>query len=75
MPQSYLEQSELEGMAWQQFYLEIDDVEFVPIRDQRVSGKGKTAPRRSTKHEFFMAEKSLNNYLALKMYGPMRCEI
>jgi hypothetical protein len=45
MPQSYLEQSELEGMAWQQFYLEIDDVEFVPIRDQRVSGKGKTAPR------------------------------
>jgi hypothetical protein len=35
MPQSYLEQSELEGMDWQQFYLEIDDVEFAPIRDTR----------------------------------------
>jgi len=33
MPQSYLEQSELEGMDWQQFYLEIDDVEFAPSRD------------------------------------------
>ena len=33
MPQSYLEQSEVEGMDWQQFYLGVDDVEPAPSRD------------------------------------------
>lgn len=33
MPQSYLEQSEVEGMDWQQFYLKADDVEHAQSRD------------------------------------------
>lgn len=33
MPQSYLEHSEIEGMDWQQFYLEVGDVEHAQSRD------------------------------------------
>lgn len=33
MPQSYLEESEIEGLDWQQFYLEADDVEQVQYED------------------------------------------
>lgn len=33
MPSSYLEQSETEGMDWQQYYLQVDDIETVQSRD------------------------------------------
>ena len=33
MPQSYLEQSETEGLDWQQFYLEVDDIQHARSRD------------------------------------------
>jgi hypothetical protein len=33
MPQSYLEQSETEGLDWQQFYLEVDDIQHAQSRD------------------------------------------
>ncbi len=33
MPQSYLEQSEMEGLDWQQFYLEADDTQHAQSRD------------------------------------------
>jgi len=33
MPQSYLEQSETEGLDWQQFYLGVDDMQHAQSRD------------------------------------------
>jgi hypothetical protein len=33
MPQSYLEQSEMEGLDWQQFFLLVDDIEHAQSRD------------------------------------------
>lgn len=35
MPQSYLEQSEIEGMDWQQYYLGVDDIEHAQSRDTK----------------------------------------
>jgi hypothetical protein len=33
IPQSYLEQSEIEGLDWQQFYLRVDDIQHAQSRD------------------------------------------
>ena len=33
VPQSYLEQSEMDGLDWQQFYLEVGDIRHVQSRD------------------------------------------
>jgi hypothetical protein len=33
MPESYLEQSEIEGLDWKEFYLELDDIEHAQSRD------------------------------------------